>query len=248
MKLSVILPSYNEKENIGILTDRLYKVLTKSNIDFELIYIIQGLDGTKEELTKIKNNWHPKIKIFHYKGPLGIGGAFKEGFSNISQDATHVLTMDCDLNHQPEEIPLFIDRIEKQPPVDIVIGSRNIPGGKLVIHNKNYLWIKKILSNSVNFLLPWMYGLNIKDITSGYRLFKFDVIKKIRNKIRSKNFEVYPEILILSKRHDFKMAEVPIVFKEREHGKSKLNFYVSAWGYSKLFFRLMFNNGAKGGI
>lgn len=247
MKISVIIPAYNEEGNIIELTNRLKRIFTGLKIKFELIFIIQGEDGAFEKLKKLKKKIS-QLRLFHYSKPLGIGPAFVKGFNKISKGYDYVLTMDADLNHQPEEIPLFIERIKKQPHVDIVIGSRNIPKGKMVLNKIRYRWIKKMLSNSINYLMPSMYGLNIKDITSGYRLFKLDVIKRIRNKITSKNFEMYPEILILSKRCGFRMTEVPIIFKDRVKGKSKLNFIISGFGYIKLFFRLMFNSRTKEGV
>jgi len=235
MKIEFLLPAYNEKDNVVDLTKRIYKVMKKEKIDFEIIYIIQGMDGALEQLIDLKKKGYNKMRMYHYNNPLGIGPAFIKAFNRMSKEATHVVTMDADLNHQPEEIPMFIKKMEDSGK-EIIIGSRKVSGGIMI----NMPWYKKLISGTVNIILPRLYGLKAKDITSGYRLFRSDVIKKVRSKIKSKNFEVYPEILMIANKKGFSMAEVPIKFKFRIHGESKLNFFSSGFGYLKLLFRSLF--------
>ena len=143
--------------------------------------------------------------------------------------------MDGDLNHQPEELPSFIKKMEETDS-DIIIGSRMVKGGKL---DKYPSW-KGIVSGFTNKVLPFLTGCRVKDLTSGYRLIKSDVIKKLRGNITSRNFEFYPEFLIKAKNEGFSMIETPIHFKYRIRGKSKLNFFTSGSGYIKLLLRLFF--------
>lgn len=234
MKLSIVIPVYNEADNVVELTTRVNKVLKELNQKFELIYVIQGKDGTYEHLTKLREQT-PQIRLKHFPNPLGIGPAFKIGFDMISDDATHVLTMDGDLNHQPEELPLFLSKMNETD-YDIIIGSRKIKGGSMI----HMPWYKKIISGFTNTLLNSILKMPAKDLTSGYRLFKKKVILSIKDEIQSKNFEFYPEVLLLSKKKGFKMTEVPITFKYRIHGESKLNFLTSGIGYIKLLYKTIF--------
>lgn len=231
MKISVVIPVYNEVDNVIELTNRLNTVLKKLNQEFELIYVVQGKDGAYEQLTKLKKQV-PQIRLKHFPNPLGVGPAYKIGFDMISDDVTHVLTLDGDLNHQPEEIPAFISKMDKIN-VDIIIGSRKIKGGSMI----NMPWYKNLISGFTNLLLPILFNTKIKDLTSGYRLFKKEVISSIKEELKSKNFEFYPEVLLLSKKKGFNMAEIPITFKYRMYGESKLNFLTSGIGYVKLLYR-----------
>ncbi len=235
MLLSIVIPAYNEAKNLEELTERFYKVLKKQKINFEIIYVIQGTDGAFEKLKKLHKGGKKELKIYYYPKPLGVGPAFKIGFNKISPGATHVLTMDADLNHQPEEFPKFLEKMQSTD-ADIIIGSRKIKGGKM----ERMPLMKKMISGFVNILLPLLFISHVKDLTSGYRLFKKKVISSIKDEISSKNFEFYPEVLLLARRKEFKMKEIPITFKYRIHGESKLNFMTSGVGYAKLMFKYFF--------
>lgn len=233
MMLSVVIPIYNEVENVEELSYRIAKVMKGLKQNFELIYIVRGEDGTYEKLKHLKKQI-PQIRIKYLPEPPGLGPAFKAGFNMISDKSTHVLTMDGDLNHQPEELPLFISKM-KETNCDIVIGSRKIKDGSMI----NMPFYKRIISGFINISLKLLLRMGAKDLTSGYRLFKKRVILGIRDKLKSKNFEFCLEVLLISKKMGFTMEEVPIKFKYRIHGKSKLNFLTSGIGYARLLLRLM---------
>ncbi len=234
MKISAVIPVYNEVDNVVELSKRINKTLKDNKTDFELIYVVQGKDGTYEKLVKLKKDI-PEIRLKYFPNALGLGPAFRVGFNMISDDCTHVLTMDGDLNHQPEEIPMFIEKM-KETNSDIIIGSRKVEGGTMV----NMPLPKKMISSFTNLLLMFLFNIRVKDLTSGYRFYKKKVIINVRKNLKSRNFEFIPEVLILSKKRGYKMTEVPIKFKFRIHGESKLNFVTSGIGYVKLLFRTMF--------
>lgn len=229
MNFSVILPAYNERKNLRELVLRLKKVLSGSK--YEIVCIIQGKDGTYEELSALKG--FKQLRLFYYPEPLGIGIAFKIGFCKARYD--HIITMDADLNHQPEEIPGFIEKMRKTG-ADIVVGSRYIKGGRIL---GMPLW-KRVLSFSVNKILTAIFRFPVNDKSSGYRLFKKKVIADVVKEMKSKNFGVYPEILIIARNKCYKMVEIPIVFKVRVHGKSKMNLIKTGLGYLGLFYKYMF--------
>lgn len=227
MKISSVVIAYNEKGNADVLAKRLYNVFNKLGVDFEMIFVVQGNDGTFEDLKALPKEYN--LKLFYNEKPLGIKVPFKLGFDNVSSDATHVLTMDADLNHQPEEIPLFINAL-KETGADIIIGSRYIKGGDMVGMPS---W-KKALSRSVNVFMSFFYGLKVHDKTSGYRLCKKEVVDVVKEELISRNFEYYPEFLIRAAKHNFSMVEVPILFKFRIAGKSKLKIMKNLKGYLRL--------------
>ncbi len=236
MKLSVVIPAYNEKENLKELTRRFFNVFEKQGITFEIVYVIQGQDGSMEMLRDMGDK---RLKMIYFKEPIGVGRAFRSGFQNISEWATHVLTMDADLNHSPEEFPRFIKKMEETN-ADIIVGSRRIGGGDIKKEaDAMYSKWKQGVSYLTNMLLV-ILDMKVKDLTSGYRLFKKNVILNIRGYIKAKDFEVYPEILLLAKKKGYSIVEVPITFRARVHGKSKLNFLTSGIGYLKFLMRTFF--------
>lgn len=231
MKISVVIAAYNEAGNVEKLANRFYKVFRKLCIDFEIIYVLRG---TKEKsgyngLMKLKSKGMKKIRIFYKPRVIGLGPSLKVGFDSAAKDSTHILTMDADLNHQPEELGKFISQIKKTGK-DIIIGSRYIKGGTI---EGIPMW-KIILSRIMNIILSFLYGLDINDKTSGYRLYKKEAIDKIKNKTKFKNFEYLPELLIHAKKAGITMCEVPIHFKPRGSGKSKMRIFKTIIGYIKL--------------
>jgi dolichol-phosphate mannosyltransferase len=236
MKISTVIAAYNEKENIIELIQRLINVFRSIKVDYEIILVVQGDDGSLELLQDFKNKSGSPIHIYYYEKPIGVGVAFKIGFHNISEDATHILTMDADLNHQPEDLPKFLKTLE-QNNVDIVIGSRYIPGGTM----KNTRFWRYALSRFVNDMFSYLCDLKIRDKSSGYRLQKKEVVFSLRDKIKAKNFDFYIDYLIMAQRAGFSMAEIPITFIARTRGRSKLKITDTLFRYLILIVKNKLN-------
>ena len=230
-KISVVMAAYNEKGNVEELAIRLNQVLRKLKIKFEILYIIKGDDGSYESLLELKKKIK-QIRLYRYE-KKGLGIAFKYGCEKIARDASHVLTMNADLNHMPEEIPVFINEYEKGNE-NILIGSRLVEGASICQRSA----IKQFVSDMVNNICPKLYGLDVRDITSGYRFLEAEVVKKIGPKIESPNFEFLPEFLMRAKREGYKMQEVPIHFQPRIRGESKMSFFKAGFGYLRLTLKL----------
>ena len=231
MKISVVMPAYDEAGNVEKLATRFYDVFNKLKIDFELLYILQGTrkDSGYDELDKMIKKGMKKIHLIHFPKPIGVYPAFKVGYNNIAKDATHVLTLDADLNHQPEELPRFIEAINKTN-ADIVIGSRYIPGGSISGMPR---W-KRVLSKLMNSFFNIISQVKVSDKTSGYRFMKKEVAVRVKDLVTFRNFESYIEFLIRAQRQGFKMTEVPINFIFRTTGVSKMKIFNTTIGYIKL--------------
>lgn len=221
--ISIVIAAYNEKNNIISLVKRIQKTFLKNKLNYEIILIIEGNDGTYQHFKKSKNN----IKIFYSKEKTGFGKSFIKGFANISPKSKLILTMDADLNHEPEAIDSFLKAMKKNN-ADIVIGSRFINGSKMYKRS----FVKGLVSNMANKLFPALLGVKVKDISSGYRLYKRDVIKKLEGNLTHNDFSFLAEILYKSK--DCKVIEIPIDFKKREEGVSKFNLLDTFKGYLNL--------------
>ncbi len=229
--LSIVIAIYDEESNVLELTDRIYKSIQKSKIPFELIYVIDGHDNTTKILQQQKK-FKKNLSISTSKTVRGFKRSFAAGFNKMNKDTSHVLTMDGDLNHQPEEIINLINSM-KDTNHDVIIGSRYIKDSK----NEQPTHWKRTLSYLFNLIFSRKLKMNVSDTTSGFRLYKRQVIDTIMPRCKSTNFEFLFEILLLCKKFNFKVSEIPITFKSRERGKSKLKLPILFINYIKLIWR-----------
>ncbi|OLE87475.1 MAG: hypothetical protein AUF79_14400 [Crenarchaeota archaeon 13_1_20CM_2_51_8] len=230
MKLSVVIMLYNEEEVIDEFSERLLRSLRQLPIEYEVNFVVEGTDGTLEKVKTLAKT-DPRIKVNYNEKRLGLGKATKKGLGLVDQGSDLVLTMDSDLNHDPEEI---INLLEASKNADIVIGCRSKSRGLV----KELPWFKRMISASTNWVLRNAFRMTSSDITSGFRIYSTKAIESIRDDLVSKNFEVTAELLIRAKKKGFSITEVPITFTRRPRGTSKLSFVRSGIGYVILLFRL----------
>ncbi len=230
MKISAVIMLYNEEEVVDEFSGRLLKSLRQLPVDYEVNFVVEGTDGTLEKVTSIAKT-DPRIRIDYNEKRLGLGKATKKGLGLVDPRSSLVLTMDSDLNHDPEEI---VNLLEASKGADIVIGCRSRSRGLV----KELPWFKRMVSASTNWLLRNVFRMNSSDITSGFRIYSTKAIESIRGDLVSKNFEITAELLIRAKKKGFSITEVPITFTRRPRGTSKLSFVRSGIGYVILLFRL----------
>jgi dolichol-phosphate mannosyltransferase len=221
---------YNEEEVIDEFSERLLKSLRELPVDYEVNFIVEGTDGTLEKVKSLTKT-DPRIRVDYNENRLGLGKATKKGLGKVDPKSNLVLTMDSDLNHDPEEI---IDLLAASKEADVVVGCRSRSRGLV----KELPMFKRIVSASTNWVLRNAFRMNSSDITSGFRIYSTKAIESIRDDIVSKNFEVTAELLIRAKKKGFSITEVPITFTRRPRGTSKLSFVKSGIGYVILLFRL----------
>jgi len=212
MKIAVILPTYNEKENIKKLVPTLSKVFKKNKINGEVIIVDDNSpDGTGDAAELLAKKY--PVRTVHRNEKLGIGSAYVAGMN--ATDADIFFTMDADLQHDPEIIPTFLPKLKNH---DIVIGARYTKGGKM-----NLCWYRKMVSKGANTLVQNILGIPVPDVTSGYRAYNRKILKTLRkHSISSKGYVFLTEILFYALKDGAKVTEVPIIFNERQIGNSKL--------------------------
>lgn len=230
MKLSTVVMLYNEEEVIDEFSERLLKSLRALPLDYEVVFTVEGTDGTLEKVTNL-SKMDPRVRVYYNEKRLGLGKATKNGLGHVDPKSDLVLTLDSDLNHDPEEITNLLDASKK---ADIVIGCRSKSRGLV----KELPWFKRMVSGSTNWILRNAFRMSSSDITSGFRIYSTKAIESIRDDLISKNFEVTAELLIRAKKKGFSIVEVPIKFTRRPRGTSKLSFVKSGVGYIILLFRL----------
>jgi dolichol-phosphate mannosyltransferase len=228
LKFSAVVAAYDEKENIEELARRLDTALrTVPRSRFEIIFVVEGLDGTREILERLAVELG-NIRIIYRERPSGLGAAFRRGFSAVSADTDIVVTLDADLNHQPEEIPRLLDDRERLD-ADIIIGSRFVTGGK---SEGTPLW-KRTLSGVMNRVIGGLFDVEALDKTSGFRIYRAAALRQLLT-YRNDDFAFLPEMLIDATRHGMRVSESPIHFKFRTHGTSKMSITQTSRSYLAL--------------
>ena len=210
----IIIPTYNEIENIEHIVIEVFKYAPKAYV---LIIDDNSNDGTATALNNMASK-NERISVIHRKGKRGRGfsgiDAFKEALKRNSID--YIIEMDADFSHDPRYIPLFLKEIKD---FDIIIGSRYVRGGKDIERGFMRIFLSKI----VNFFIRNYLGLNIKDCSSGYRCFRKKVIESLDlNDMICAEPSILEEVLYNCKVKKWIIKEIPIVFRKRKSGKTKL--------------------------
>jgi dolichol-phosphate mannosyltransferase len=220
LEISVLIPAYDEGENISTLISGVKKVLDKNKIAFEIMVVDAGSKDDTRERAK-----EAGAKVFVQNQP-GYGRALKEGFEKAK--GKYVITMDADLSHDP----LFIDEmIQIYRDTDVIIASRYIPGG-----SADMSAFRRLLSIILNRMFCFILSLPYRDISSGYRCYNRKVMEQLI--ITSHNFDVLEEILIKAHQQGFRIVEVPFHYKPRVHGKSHVKLFHFGISFSKTLWKM----------
>ena len=212
--VSVIVPTYNERENLPTLIERINKIFVDGGIIGEVVIIDDNSpDGTGQLAERLKKKYK-FLKVIHRPSKLGLGSAYREGFR--AAEGKLLFTMDADLSHDPAHMPQFIERAKH---ADVVVGSRYVKGGSII----GWGLYRKLVSKIANFLAGIVAGADVNDITSGYRAYRKEVLEKVPlEEIRSSGYAFQLEIISEIRKKGFKIDSVPIVFTDRRKGRSKL--------------------------
>ena len=220
MQISIVIPTYNEKENLPELIGKIFNVFEKNNLNGNVIVVDDNSpDGTGHIADQLveKDN---RIQVIHRKGKLGIGTAHIAGFKHAIKvnHSDLIFSMDSDLSHDPKYLPNFIDMYENG--WDVVVGSRYVNGGGVV----NWGLYRKAVSKGANLLASTLLGVKVHDMTTGYRCYDRKVLEKLDlDSIKSNGYSFLEEILFYCNKENFSIGETPIIFVDRTHGKSKLS-------------------------
>lgn len=216
-KYSILLPTYNEKENLPIIVWMIVKYMTSSKFDFEIIIIDDGSpDGTLDvakQLVKIFGE--DKIILRPREKKLGLGTAYMHGLK--SSTGNFIILMDADLSHHPKYIPEFIKK-QKTDNSDIVTGTRYAGNGGV----NGWDFRRKLISCGANFLTQFLLRPGVSDLTGSFRLYKKPVLQKLIDNCVSKGYVFQMEMIVRARQYKYQINEVPIAFVDRLYGESKL--------------------------
>ncbi len=214
-ELSVVLPTYNERQNIEILIPRIEDVFKRRGIDGEILVVDDSSpDGTAGAALEL-NKKYGNIRVLVRKVKEGPGTATREGYNNCN--SKFLLSMDSDLAFDPETIPMFLDKLRGG--YGLVVGSRHAKGGGYEkLHKKT--WIKGTISKLGNIFTQFVVGIPITDFSINYRAISRKAWESITTHETHNSF--FLEMIIKAKKAGWKITEVPVTFKDRIYGESKL--------------------------
>ncbi len=233
--IMVIIPTYNEAENLPALLKALYGLGLE---DLRILVVDDNSpDGTGQMANQLAVEEYPgKLEVLHRPGKMGLGSAYIAGFKHaIGRGASYVVEMDADFSHDPQVIKDFMRVIQK---ADVSVGSRYVKGGSI---DERWKLIRRIISKGGSIYARAVLGLKVHDTTAGFKMFRTEVLRNLPlDKVRSNGYAFQVEMAYLCQRNGFKVIEVPIHFNDRTLGKSKMSTKIAleaAWRVWQIKFR-----------
>jgi dolichol-phosphate mannosyltransferase len=214
-----VVPTYNERENLPVLVDGL---LRHEGVGV-LVVDDNSPDGTGAIADGLARAHPGRVEVLHRSGPRGLGRSYVDGLRRaLDTGAAFVCQMDADLSHDPGQLPSLVAAAAE---ADIVIGSRYVPGGRIV----NWPWRRRLLSRFANLYIRLVTRLPPRDCTSGYRVWRREALRQLPlDRFVSDGYSFLIEMLFAADQQGLRIAESPITFVERRAGESKLTRAVLA--------------------
>jgi dolichol-phosphate mannosyltransferase len=235
-RLAVVLPMYNEADNVTGLLQRLAETRARSGVELVAVAVDDGSrDATYVRLTQVAPT-HAFLKIERHERNRGMAAALRTGIATVLAERAPafdaIAFMDADLTHAPEDLPRLVAPIADDR-ADFVLGSRYVPGGQM----KGVPWARRAISIVGNAAVRRVLGVPIGDLTSGFRAARTDVFRAIS--LHEHGFGIQLEGTVKAHRAGFRVVEVPITLGVRKNGYSKMAYTRSFWlGYARLVVRL----------
>lgn len=235
MDALVVLPTYNESENIDHVLRRIRAALPAATV---LVVDDGSPDGTAD-LAEILGKELGSIEVMRRTGKSGLGSAYRAGFAwGLERGFDACIEMDADLSHEPEALPALVAPLADGK--ELVIGSRYIPGGVI----PNWAWHRRLLSRGGNLYASTLLGLGVADATAGFRAYAAPLLARLDlDTVRAEGYGFQIEMTYAAKRAGAPILEVPIRFVDRVEGESKMSTFivvealglVTLWGLQRLF-------------
>jgi len=235
MDVLVVLPTYNESENIDHVLRRIRTALPVATI---LVVDDGSPDGTADA-AEIVGKELGNVEVMRRAAKSGLGSAYRAGFAwGLERGFDACIEMDADLSHEPEALPTLVAPLEEGK--ELVIGSRYVPGGVI----PNWAWHRRLLSRGGNLYASSVLGLGVADSTAGFRAYAASLLRRIDlDAVRAEGYGFQIEMTYAARRAAAPIVEVPIRFVDRVEGESKMSTFivvealglVTLWGLQRLF-------------
>jgi dolichol-phosphate mannosyltransferase len=221
----LILPTYDEAENIEPIVRAADAVLAQACPDGHHILIVDddSPDGTGDIADRLAQELGA-LEVLHRRTREGLGPAYLAGFAHaLSNGATHVMEMDSDFSHDPADLARLLDAVRAG--ADLALGSRYVDGGGVT----DWGLLRQVVSRGGSWYARRVLGLRVRDLTGGFKCFRREVLEAIDlPTVRSQGYAFQVELTYRAIRRGFRVVEVPIVFRDRQHGHSKMSWRIAA--------------------
>jgi dolichol-phosphate mannosyltransferase len=219
MRTTIVLPTYNEAENLPKLVSALLSLPLELSV---LVVDDHSPDGTGEIAEMLSGQYPARVFVLHRAGKMGLRSAYIEGFRRaFDRGAEAIVQMDADFSHDPAVLPEMASRIAS---CDVVIGSRYVKGGSL---DERWPAWRKLLSAFGNFYARTILSFPLRDVTTGYRMWRREVLQNMPlDRIRSNGYIFLVEMAYIAYLMGYKITEIPIHFADRRWGKSKMSLKI----------------------
>jgi len=237
----VVVPTYNEAENLPQLVERLWALPVTG---IRLLVVDDGSpDGTGEVAEDLAGRHAGRMIVVHRVGKLGLGTAYLTGFAEaLRLDPSAVVQMDADFSHAPEAIPGLLEVLEQ---ADAAFGSRYVAGGRL---DERWSAGRVALSRFGNWYARRILRLPLRDVTGGFRAWRPATLRGMPlDRIRSNGYVFQVEMAYVAQRLGFRIAERPITFEDRRYGRSKMSFRIQLEAALRVWQVLIAHRGLRGG-
>jgi len=215
---TVILPTYNERENLERFVEKLQEVFTANGLSGRIMVVDDNSpDGTGRIADSLAERCQ-NLAVIHRQEKQGIGPAYISGFKQaLTTDTRYIFEMDCDFSHDPTNIPAFLKAIED---ADLVLGSRYVPGGRV----ENWGLIRRLISRWGGLYARLVLGVPVNDLTGGNKCFRREVLEALDlDAVSSQGYGFQIEMTYRAVRKGFRVKEIPITFTDRQLGQSKMS-------------------------
>jgi dolichol-phosphate mannosyltransferase len=221
----LILPTYNEAANVEAILAAVGGVLaTAAPEGFRVLVVDDGSPDGTGALADAMAEQHEWVSVLHRTEKAGIGPAYLAGFAHALQGgAGYVMEMDSDFSHDPADLARLLAAARGD--ADLALGSRYVPGGEV----RDWGLLRKFISEGGSTYARLVLGLHVRDLTGGFKCFRREVLEAIRfDEVRSRGYAFQVELTYRAVQSGFRVTEVPIVFRDREHGQSKMSWRIAA--------------------
>jgi dolichol-phosphate mannosyltransferase len=219
MELTIVIPTYNEVENLPKLAADLFALPLSPRL---LIVDDSSPDGTGRVAEEMAASYEGRLSILHRPHKMGLGSAYIKGFTEALHNGAEVVAqMDADFSHPPEKLLALYEALQN---CDVAMGSRYVPGGSV---DKHWSFWRKWLSSFGNYYARLILGLPVRDLTGGFRMWRRETLLGIPlNRVRSNGYAFQIEMAYVAYRLGFKFQEIPFYFVDRHGGQSKMSFHI----------------------
>jgi dolichol-phosphate mannosyltransferase len=233
----LILPTYNEAENVRAIVLAAGEVLSRAAPEgFRVLVVDDGSPDGTGRLADALSEEHDWVHVLHRTEKNGIGPAYLAGFRHgLERGAGFLMEMDSDFSHDPADLARLLAAVRDG--ADLALGSRYVPGGGV----RDWGLLRRFVSEGGSTYARLVLGLKVRDLTGGFKCFRREVLETIAlERVRSQGYAFQVELTYRAVQAGFRVQEVPIVFRDRQHGQSKMSWRIAAeamWLVPRLRFR-----------